>query len=132
MVTLEANERGKVFPKCQFTDYTLRGDMLAKSNVIEFFVNSYEVDRQPQDEPNALLKGCGKRRGRPRHERVPYFPDHPMHMQRMRMLRIPTHNTLPNFIGRPFPRRDDPEEYEFYCASMLMLLKPWRNLAEDR
>ena len=39
--------------------------------------------------------------------------------------------SLAHFIGRPFPHRDDPEEYEFYCALMLMLLKPWRNLAED-
>ncbi|KAG1830512.1 hypothetical protein EV424DRAFT_1273811, partial [Suillus variegatus] len=38
---------------------------------------------------------------------------------------------LPNFIGRYFPRQDDPEIYPFYCASMLLLLKPWRNVATD-
>lgn len=41
------------------------------------------------------------------------------------------HNTLPNFIGRYFPRSDDPDIYPFYCASMLMLLKPWRDLTAD-
>ena len=40
MVTLEANEHGKVFPKCQFAGYNLRGDALAEPNVIAFFVNS--------------------------------------------------------------------------------------------
>ncbi|KIJ21314.1 hypothetical protein PAXINDRAFT_151861 [Paxillus involutus ATCC 200175] len=38
------------------------------------------------------------------------------------------HNNLPNFIGHYFPRHDDPDQYPFYCTSMLMLLKPWRNL----
>ncbi|KAJ7187074.1 hypothetical protein C8R46DRAFT_810295, partial [Mycena filopes] len=41
------------------------------------------------------------------------------------------HNTLPNFIGYQFPRRDDAETRDFYCACMLVLLKPWRNLATD-
>ncbi|KAF8076843.1 hypothetical protein FPV67DRAFT_1383733, partial [Lyophyllum atratum] len=38
---------------------------------------------------------------------------------------------LPNFIGRYFPRCDDPENYSFYCACMLMLLKNWRDLQMD-
>lgn len=41
------------------------------------------------------------------------------------------HNNLPNFIGQYFPRRNDVETYDFYCASMLMLLKPWRVLERD-
>ncbi|KAG1852687.1 hypothetical protein F4604DRAFT_1511543, partial [Suillus subluteus] len=38
---------------------------------------------------------------------------------------------LPNFIGRYFPRQDDPDIYDFYCASMLLLLKPWQDIATD-
>ncbi|KIL56470.1 hypothetical protein M378DRAFT_47378, partial [Amanita muscaria Koide BX008] len=38
---------------------------------------------------------------------------------------------LPNIVGRYFPRRDDPLIYPFYCACMLMLLKPWRDLHTD-
>ncbi|KAM6499892.1 hypothetical protein JOM56_005400, partial [Amanita muscaria] len=38
---------------------------------------------------------------------------------------------LPNIVGRYFPRRDDPTIYPFYCACMLILLKPWRDLRED-
>ena len=45
MATLEVNERGKIFPECQFTGCSLRGDALTKYNVIEFFVNS---DRRPR------------------------------------------------------------------------------------
>ncbi|KAH9956046.1 hypothetical protein BGW80DRAFT_1144634, partial [Lactifluus volemus] len=38
---------------------------------------------------------------------------------------------LPNFMGRYFPRNDDPEIGDFYYASVLMLLKPWRNVGTD-
>jgi PIF1-like helicase len=46
-------------------------------------------------------------------------------------MRTPGHNNLPNIIGRFFPRRDERETYPFYCASMLLLLKPWRNIDTD-
>ncbi|KAI9069329.1 hypothetical protein FKP32DRAFT_1556688, partial [Trametes sanguinea] len=32
--------------------------------------------------------------------------------------------------GPWFPRNDDPDVRDFYCASMLMLLKPWRDLRQ--
>src|ERR1700721_1880275 len=41
------------------------------------------------------------------------------------------HNNLPNIIGRWFPRRDERESHSFYCASMLLLLKPWRSIESD-
>ena len=47
------------------------------------------------------------------------------------VIRGPGHNNLPNFIGQYFPPRDDPDQYPFYCASMLMLLRPWRNIEMD-
>ncbi|KAG1858508.1 hypothetical protein F4604DRAFT_1493024, partial [Suillus subluteus] len=40
-------------------------------------------------------------------------------------------NNLPNFIGSYFLRRDDPKVYPFYCACMLVLLKPWRDVMTD-
>ena len=48
-----------------------------------------------------------------------------------RVLRRPDHHALPNFIGSKFPREDDADDRDMYCASMLMLLKPWRDLASD-
>jgi hypothetical protein len=33
-------------------------------------------------------------------------------------------------VGPFFPRRDDADNYEYYCASMLALLKPWQSLAD--
>ncbi|EMD35470.1 hypothetical protein CERSUDRAFT_75059 [Gelatoporia subvermispora B] len=34
-------------------------------------------------------------------------------------------------LSRWFPWRDDPNTYDYYCASMLVLLKPWRNIKTD-
>jgi hypothetical protein len=43
-VTLDTDGRGKLFTKCQVTDYRLRGEALASWNVIEYFVDSYETN----------------------------------------------------------------------------------------
>ncbi|KAJ6518282.1 hypothetical protein C8R47DRAFT_959864, partial [Mycena vitilis] len=56
---------------------------------------------------------------------------HPAYKQKQRAVRSRGHNTLPNFIGNYFPRRDDPDNEEFYHACMLTLLKPWRDLETD-
>ena len=48
-----------------------------------------------------------------------------------RVLRRPDHHALLNFIGSKFPSEDDADDRDMYCASMLMLLKPWRDLASD-
>ncbi|KAG5634290.1 hypothetical protein H0H81_002524, partial [Sphagnurus paluster] len=37
---------------------------------------------------------------------------------------------MPQFIGQWFPRNNDPNVCELYCASILMLLKPWESLPD--
>ncbi|KAI4527076.1 hypothetical protein K523DRAFT_222467, partial [Schizophyllum commune Tattone D] len=32
--------------------------------------------------------------------------------------------------GAQLPRNNDPEQADFYCASMMLLLQPWRNLTD--
>jgi hypothetical protein len=128
------------------TDYRLRGDALDHYNIIEFFIDSYEskissdtryktsnTTRSHQNDNDELsdLSRVPRRPGRPCHERVPYLSDHPKSKIAHRILRGKPHCTLPNFIGQYFPRRDDPDQYDFYCASMLMLLKPWRSIERD-
>ena len=38
---------------------------------------------------------------------------------------------MPEFIGHWFPRSDRIDERDFYTASMLLLLKPWRSVSTD-
>ena len=120
------------------------GKRCPSSNILDFFVNTYEADidkrsRQQQkaaasvtDDQTDLMRGPKRHRGlRPLHERVRYLESHPKYNSKYRIIRSQHHNTLPNFIGRYFPSRDDEDQRSFYYASMLTLLKPWRDLRTD-
>ena len=110
--------------------------------MIDFFVDTYETkirpaDKQQNNNVNSNDADDGdnddlvRKPGRPRHDRIRYLSHHPKATQMHRVLRSRGHRNLPNFIGRYFPWRDDPKIYPFYCACMLLLLKPWRDLRTD-
>jgi len=134
MVTLGTNSAGKIYTKSQVTDYVCRGEDLKTFNMLRFFVNTWEDDvRKEGRQPESLdsdMTDQHRRPGRRPNQRVPHLSDHPNHSKKVRVMRSSGHNTLPNFIGRYFPRRDDPTIYTFYCACMLMLLKPWRDVID--
>lgn len=85
---------------------------------MQFFVDTYE-ERVPAEED-----GIPERRH-------PYLASHPRAKSHRRVMRPADHRNLPEFIGQYFPRADDPATREFYCASMLLLLKPWRDVRND-
>lgn len=122
--------------KCQVTDYALWGLSLAECNVADFFSDTYEKKIKgdpihvPSEVPEMDAQTRGQR-GRPQNERVPYLPAHPKAHTVYCVVRTPGHNTLPTFTGRWFPRANDPDMRPFYCASMLLLLKPWRDVCTD-
>jgi len=119
-------------------DYVHRGEALSNLNIIDFFVNTYEadIDKTCQhksmviDDETDLLRGP-KRWGKPFHERVRYLTSHPKYKSKLCIVWSQHHNTLPNFIGQYFACGDDEEQKSFYYASMLTLLKPWRDLRTD-
>ncbi|KAI6017794.1 hypothetical protein BKA83DRAFT_4496959 [Pisolithus microcarpus] len=123
---------GKISTKNQVTDYSLRGDLLVDANIIDFFVGSYEMNMDHKESSlSSKYDGDGKWRGRPHHDRIPYLALHPNSSCKQHVKHAAGHNNLPNFIGQCFPRQDVTDNYSFYCACMLMLLKPWRSLATD-
>ncbi|THG94148.1 hypothetical protein EW026_g7265 [Hermanssonia centrifuga] len=134
MVTLDRGDSGCMFEKSQVTDYCCRGVELQNHNVLSLFVDTYEeripkVARNRGVEDNAPIAHRG--RGRQPHSRFAYLDTHPKFRDLRRVARSPTHRNLPDFVG-PWPARsDDNENDEFYCASMLTLLKPWRNIGRD-
>ena len=130
IVTLDVSSSGQMFAKSQVTDYRCRGTELQDYNVVEFFTDTYEVEITKADREAELISDDTYRGpGRPRNTRVCYLTTHPKSGTVHQIIRSPGHRNLPNFLGRWFPRSDDPETYEFYCACMLVLLKPWRDLA---
>jgi hypothetical protein len=127
---LDVDSEGKIFPKCQATDYQLRGDLLEDYNVLDFFMDTYEKETQSRD--NKFLSGEDNdlpRMGRLPSTRSPYRRPHPKAKVCHRVVRNENHNNLPNFMGPWLPRHDEPAIYPLYYASMLMLLKPWRTLS---
>ena len=138
-MTLDTDGREKLFTQCQVTDYRLCGEALADWNIIEYFINSYEanIDLKSKTINNQLddeeldLDRAPRQRGWPHQECVQYLPSHPKSKQKHHIICTEGHNNLPNFFGHYFSHCDDPEQYSFYCAFMLMLLKPWRNVKTD-
>ena len=132
VITLDVSNSGKMFAKSQVTDYRCRGTELQEYNLIEFFTDTYEVDITKADREAELVgEDVHRGPGRPRNRRVRYLTTHPKSGSVHRIIRSAGHRNLPNFLGRWFPRNDDPDTYEFYCACMLLLLKPWRDIAID-
>jgi len=83
-------------------------------NVVSFFTDSYERRlRHVDDVDDEQTMTSIRRKGRPRNEHVKYNANHPKWKSVERIIRCQPHTN------------------DFYCASMLMLLKPWRNLRDD-
>jgi hypothetical protein len=114
----------------QVTDYQLRGTALEKMNMAEFFTNTWEHEAKDTEEP-VDHNDQHRRPGRKPNTRVSYLDEHPCKGKLTRVVRTSGHNTLPDFVGKWFPRGDDPDSHPFYCACMLLLLKPWRDVATD-
>ena len=130
---METNASGTLSIKCQVTDYSLRGSALEHFSVYDFYLEtweSYNSDPSVHYDDDYFSQEH-KARGRPKTERIPYLSTHPAFASKARVIRSTHHNNLPNFVGSHFPRNNDSTKYTFYCATMLMLLKPWRQINKD-
>ena len=115
---------GTVTLKDQLKDYQYRGPELNDMSYLTFMIETYEGKSLAE-----IDNDQARTRGRPRSQRVSYLPEAKKN-GRCRIVRASGHETLPRFAGRWFPRNDRPDVAEYYSASMLFLLKPWRTLAD--
>jgi hypothetical protein len=106
--------------KDQLKEYVDRGPALANFSMLDFFLDTYDSDQTTAAE-------SGK--GRKPNNRVPYA-DGTGHKTRCRVIQSEGHETMPNFVSDWFPRNDVPELQQFYCASMLALLRPWTDIGD--
>ncbi|KAG9092535.1 hypothetical protein FRC06_011888, partial [Ceratobasidium sp. 370] len=128
-VVLEALPTGALVFRSQLTDYKYHGHEFAHMSFVSFVADTWEDDYHPSGD---VCNGTSSSttRGAPRHARSQYLDGHPKSASRQRVLHAAGHNVLPNVVGPYLPQNDDPDTYPFYCASMLALLKPWRNIRE--
>ncbi|KAF8673089.1 helicase family, partial [Rhizoctonia solani] len=144
-VLLVFNTNGQLRPRSQIDDYIYRAQEASHYNVLDYFVGTYETEKQSKKktaynlenegdliEPQIqeYLPGLPRKVGRPLHNRLEYLPGHPRGEHWVRVVRPQEHNTLPNMIGPYFPRRADADQSDRHAAWCLTLLKPWRSLAE--
>ncbi|EUC67452.1 ATP-dependent DNA helicase PIF1, partial [Rhizoctonia solani AG-3 Rhs1AP] len=134
---VDFRNNGTIYLRSQIDDYQYRAIEFESLFFLDYLVNTYEerVKKQPTSEPNSSSPHgqpgpSVKSRGRPQNTRAQYQPGHPRAETHQRVLRSTGHRTLPNIVGPWFERRNDPNVYPLYCASVLAALKPWRNLAD--
>lgn len=118
---------GKLELKDQLRDYKFRGDALQSTNFLDYFLNTYEGEMV---EMNDNQDNNQNQRGSRSSERIPYKPAAGKPRNLCRIIRRKGHETLPLFVGPWFPRNNDPSVRELYCASMLLLLKPWQGMED--
>lgn len=125
-ITLSIGRDNRVIINSQVTDYQFRGTELELYNVYDFVWDTYEgkmdsATGENEDEANEPTPQQGHQL------RSAYLDPHPNRFTKCRIVRSPEHNSIPMFVGRFLPRRS---EQDLYYASVLVLLKPWRNLHE--
>ena len=130
-MTLEVRTGGQLYVRSQLEDYTMRGNELESYSFFEFIIDTYEEaipasEKQNNGQSNATTSS----RGRPRNDRSHYKEGHSKNHTHRRVIRSKGHSTLPNIVGPFFPQPNDPTCRSLYCASMLALLFPWRDLQD--
>ncbi|KAK7001030.1 hypothetical protein R3P38DRAFT_2560084 [Favolaschia claudopus] len=104
--------------KDQLKEYADRGHELDDFSFLDYFLETYD-GRTSKDADKDTKPS------RYRSTRVPYLDG--SGRKGCRIVRQGGHETMPRFVGAWFPR-DAPATREYYCASMLALLCPWRDL----
>jgi len=122
--------------KDQLRDYKFRGEELTSMSFLEFMLETYEDSKKNKEDETGMAGPVNvgnipipRRPGRPCSTRIPY-QEEARKGNRCRIKRLQGHETLPRFVGKWFCRSDNKHERDLFRASMLMLLKPWRDLRD--
>jgi len=128
MITLLANTKGQLYACSQMQDYIFRGKEMELCSLLAFSIDTWEETfTSESDQPLQTAEATQTKAGRPAHLHAQYLQPHPKCLTHCRVLRAQNHNTLPQIAGPWFPRHNNADTHDFYCACMLALLKPWHN-----
>ena len=132
--TFASDRKGYLYAASQVEDYMFRGTAFEDMNFLDFTVDTYEIQRERQDHHIMIddheEEMTASPFGRKRNVRGCYLESHPRYETHERLQRSKNHNYMPNVIGRWFPRRDVVDDEDFYFASLLSFLRPWRDLRQ--
>lgn len=126
---LAGDGEGRLYARRQVDDYAFRGAEFENLGFLNFMVDTYERRIKGETEKLNIDYDDEDGSGRVRWEDRHYLTGHPKSGTHLRVPRMENHNVLPNIVGPWLPRRDGEDcMKEYYYASMLAFLKPWRNL----
>ena len=133
VITFASDKDGYLYTTSQVEDYKLRGDAFGDMNFLDFTVETYEILKNSRGDitmSDDVEENSRHQRGRKRNIRTCYLEGHRKHYTHERIRRSDGHTYMLNVIGHWFPRRDVEEDEDFYFASILAFLRPWRNIGE--
>lgn len=107
---------GNIELRDQRDEYIFRPKEFEDFSYWDYFIETYEVS--------------GSKREGSSQWSYEYLPGSNRTAQRK--LREDGHETLPQFIGQWFPKRNHDGVDDMYCASMMALFMPWRKLTDLR
>nr|GAT42295.1 predicted protein [Mycena chlorophos] len=103
------------------------GEALESMSFYEYFSKTYDGKFISRSSSSTAAPEPRRFGGRPLSQRVPYRAS--AKRKRCRVVRAPNQEVNLHFIGRWFLRNEDGTR-EYYCAQMLLLFTPWRELSE--
>ena len=87
---MDIDSHRRIFAKCQVTDYCCHGDGLSGYNLLQFFVDTYEMDIETRDcmeeEDDDIDSDAHRGPGRPRNDCIYYLGEHPKVKRQCRIL----------------------------------------------
>ena len=125
MITLLADAKGELYTCSQLQDYLYQGPEMESCCLLAFTIDTWEESYKEGEAPR---EGARENKGgQPAHICAHYLEEHPKMWTHCCVYRAMGHSMLPQIAGPWFPCNDDADTYNFYCACMLALLKPWHS-----
>jgi len=110
-------------------DYAMRPGALYKVCLYEFIqqFKKFKVSQKKASKDNSSDKEDVTKPGNTTN--FSFLPDHPQFKTHKISWLQKEYGHIPNFIGGTLPRQDKGDQ-DYYCCTMLVLFKPWRNSAD--
>jgi hypothetical protein len=103
----------------QLKDYANRGESLETLSLWEFVRDTYNGSKLPSDSKGKRANHFSDRSA---------FMNDTDQLSKCRVVRKAGHETMVDFVGPWLPRNERGDNYPMFCATMLALLIPWRNI----
>jgi hypothetical protein len=110
---------GQLESVSQLKDYANRGRSLEGLSLWKFVRDTYNGSKLPLN--------TKRKKGNLPSDRSTFLNDSDQ-LSRCRVIRKAGHETIVDFVGPWLPPSESEDEYPMFCATMLALLVPWRNI----